>query len=262
LYPHTSYLICATPRSGSFLLCEALKSTGVVGKPGEFFDRGDMAKLAERWGVSNYKENYGDYLSKALAYGTTVNGVFGAKVMWGYFKKFIHRLRKLPEYHAVPLPELMPAVFPNLHYVWITRRDKVRQAISFTKAVQTGIWSQKPGKSSVPVKEPRFDFEEIDQTIQELEDHDAAWNQYFELCGVKPFTVVYEEFTAAYEATAIAILGYLSVPVPEGMAFAPRSMTKQADALSEEWVQRYYEVKRLQSSCTDKAPVRKQLNVK
>src|SRR5687767_6906049 len=33
-----AYLVCATPRSGSTLLCEALKATGVAGRPGEYFE--------------------------------------------------------------------------------------------------------------------------------------------------------------------------------------------------------------------------------
>ncbi|MBA2364790.1 MAG: hypothetical protein H0V86_14810, partial [Chloroflexia bacterium] len=41
MHPHTSYLICGTPRSGSFLLCEALKNTGLAGMPEEYFWRGD-----------------------------------------------------------------------------------------------------------------------------------------------------------------------------------------------------------------------------
>jgi LPS sulfotransferase NodH len=33
--PHISYAICAVQRSGSFLLCEALKNTGLAGVPYE-----------------------------------------------------------------------------------------------------------------------------------------------------------------------------------------------------------------------------------
>ena len=36
--PSSSYLICATPRSGSTLLCEALKGTEVAGVPEEYFE--------------------------------------------------------------------------------------------------------------------------------------------------------------------------------------------------------------------------------
>ena len=35
---HVSYLVCATPRSGSTLLCEGLKATGVAGRPEEYFE--------------------------------------------------------------------------------------------------------------------------------------------------------------------------------------------------------------------------------
>ena len=34
----TSYLVCATPRSGSTLLCQGLKATGVAGRPEEYFE--------------------------------------------------------------------------------------------------------------------------------------------------------------------------------------------------------------------------------
>src|SRR3954468_249168 len=36
--PQASYLVCATPRSGSTLLCEALCNTGVAGRPAEYFE--------------------------------------------------------------------------------------------------------------------------------------------------------------------------------------------------------------------------------
>src|SRR5205823_4062494 len=38
MLPHTSYLVCATPRSGSTLLCEALNNTGLAGHPQEYFE--------------------------------------------------------------------------------------------------------------------------------------------------------------------------------------------------------------------------------
>src|SRR5438046_662736 len=36
--PQCSYLVCATPRSGSTLLCEALANTGIAGNPKEYFE--------------------------------------------------------------------------------------------------------------------------------------------------------------------------------------------------------------------------------
>src|SRR3954470_5825583 len=36
--PTRSYLVCATPRSGSTLLCHLLDQTGVAGHPEEYFE--------------------------------------------------------------------------------------------------------------------------------------------------------------------------------------------------------------------------------
>jgi LPS sulfotransferase NodH len=38
VYPTCCYLVCATPRSGSTLLCEALATTGIAGNPKEYFE--------------------------------------------------------------------------------------------------------------------------------------------------------------------------------------------------------------------------------
>ena len=37
-WPAHSYLVCATERSGSTLLCELLAGTGVAGRPEEYFE--------------------------------------------------------------------------------------------------------------------------------------------------------------------------------------------------------------------------------
>src|SRR3712207_7561541 len=36
--PEASYLICATPRSGSTMLCDALEGTEIAGRPAEHFE--------------------------------------------------------------------------------------------------------------------------------------------------------------------------------------------------------------------------------
>ncbi len=75
MQPDTSYFICGTPRSGSFLLCEALKNTRLAGMPEEYFWRGDVPAWRERWGVSTYAE----YVAAAIRQGTTGNGCLGRR---------------------------------------------------------------------------------------------------------------------------------------------------------------------------------------
>ena len=142
MMPDRSYLVCATPRSGSTLVCQALRETGVAGRPEEYFealrhsgrprrpeeyfdgvdDRSILDHLGER-GLADEPQQrsplwsraaYDRYLEWALETGTTPNGVFGAKLMWGYFGDFASLLRNVPEYRDVPLAALLPTVFPNL----------------------------------------------------------------------------------------------------------------------------------------------------
>ena len=242
MQPHTSYLVCGTPRCGSSLLCETLKNTGVAGRPEEYFWRGDELFWQERWGTSTYME----YLTRAIEQGTTPNGVFGAKLMWGYFDDVIAKLRSISDYAESPLATLLPTIFPNLHYIWIKRKDKVQQAISHWKAIQTNIWVWSTDELPMLVRQPVFDFAAIDHLVQEIIAHESAWQHYFETCSVQPFTVIYEDLAQAYEETALHILQYLYVSYPENLVFAERNLRKQADALSEEWVQQYHQLKRIQ----------------
>lgn len=238
---HTTYFICATPRCGSSLLAEALKNTGIAGRPEEYFWRGDEVAWKERWGVSTNA----DFLSAAIRQGTTRNGVFGAKVMWGYFDDFINELRHMLSDSEMTAPVLLSAIFPNLHYIWITRHDKVRQAVSHWKAIQTGVWAlYMDGPAATIEGEPVFDFEAIDFLVQEIIAHESAWGEYFAVCGVKPYTVIYEELETAYEETALQILQYMHIPYPQRLVFSERRLRRQTDALSEKWLKQYYHSKR------------------
>lgn len=239
MQPHISYLICATNRSGSFLLCEALKNTGIAGQPEEYFWRNDEPFWKERWSVSSYA----DYVAGAIAQGTSSNGVFGAKIMWGYFDDVVGKLHSIPGYEGLPTAELLSTIFPNLRYIWITRRDKVRQAVSFEKAIQTNIWAM-TDETSPSTGELHFDVARIDALVQVIESHEAAWQHYFAVNRITPFTVIYEELVAAYEPTARQILHELSISVPQSLQFAPRRLRQQADGVSEEWVHRYHAHKR------------------
>ncbi len=81
-----SYLICATPRTGSSLLCGLLESTGVAGNSESYFRQPDEHAWAAQWGIASQSGgalSYADYVRAVLAAGRTENGVFSARIMWG-----------------------------------------------------------------------------------------------------------------------------------------------------------------------------------
>jgi trehalose 2-sulfotransferase len=232
----SSYLICTTPRSGSALLCAALAGTGVAGCPEEYFYEKSEPEWARKWGLGSH--SYAEYLEAVLEHGSTPNGVFGVKMMWSLLDRFACEIRQIPGYAGLELPGLLSAVFPNLRYVWLKRQDKVAQAVSHWKAIQTGVWHTAEGEGQVPTKVPEYDFEAIDHLVREAEAHDAAWQQYFVDNDIEPFTVVYETFVETYEETVCDVLAFLSISASKVSPAGPRTI-KQADDVSVEWIKRY-----------------------
>ncbi|HEY1595520.1 MAG TPA: Stf0 family sulfotransferase [Thermoleophilaceae bacterium] len=267
--PMLSYLVCATPRSGSTLLCHLLDQTGIAGhpeeyfealkhsglprRPHEYFDPDRHHNIVERLAFREMPnaeptpnplwqpETYDRYLHWAIAEGTTPNGVFGAKLMWGYLGDFADLLRGVEGMAGLPVPELLGRSFPGLRYIQITRQDKVRQAVSLWKAVQTQAWRQEAGGEHRVASQPQFSFRAINYLVRLLTAHDASWDAYFLGLGHEPLKITYEELAEAPEPVLRGVLGHLGIPAPDNLAFEAPRLSIQADEISEDWVRRIHE---------------------
>jgi LPS sulfotransferase NodH len=271
--PMLSYLVCATPRSGSTLLCQELDKTGLAGhpqeyfealrrsgvprRPHEYFDPERHPNIVERLAFREmlegapkpnplwHPDTYDQYLEWALDEGTTPNGVFGAKLMWGYLGDFAELLRGIEGMAGRSLPDLLSRAFPGLRYVQITRRDKVRQAVSLWKAVQTQAWQRDAGASDDGhdgrLLEPVFSFRAINYLMRQLTAHDASWDAYFLGLGYEPLKVTYEELADSTEGVVHGVLEHLGIAAPQNLQIGPPRLSVQADEVSELWVARVLE---------------------
>lgn len=232
-----SYLLLSTPRSGSNLLCRGLESTNLAGQPREYFN--PSSKFWLQYGEGADPAGYVDRL---LTERATPNGVFGAKVSWRHMLHFERACRALPRYARTPLPDILAGLFPHLRYLRITRRDKLRQAISFWKAYQTGVWGIGAAKDREPAGPPAFDYEGITKIYQMLVRHEAGIDEFFAQSGIAPLTVVYEELVDSYEETVRVALDELGIKLPADLVIDGPRMARQANAESEAWVERYHEM--------------------
>ena len=66
-----AYFICATPRTGSTLLCELLTSTQVAGVPESYFRSPDEPSWAERFGLRGASLDYRAFVQSAKEVGST-----------------------------------------------------------------------------------------------------------------------------------------------------------------------------------------------
>jgi len=214
------YAVCAVPRSGSSLLCELLFSTGHAGAPAEYFDHALMKQFRRRWNTGSFDE----YLAALVAHKTGPNGVFG-------FKAHFFQLDE-----AFPDAALEEA-FPGLRCVYITREDRLRQAISWARALQTHRWA-----SDHEVREPRaevFRRNQIDRLMAGIVEREQRWESFFAECGNEPLRLTYEELLAAPGQTVAAVLGHIGIRDAHSHPPGAPTLRRQADELTEEWVRRY-----------------------
>jgi trehalose 2-sulfotransferase len=253
----TTYLVCATPRSGSTLLCETLADTGVAGNPLEFFEalpetgmprrpldylRGleDTAALAmierapphtapEYSDVRAYAD-YAEHLDRVRDWGTTANGVWGAKIMWAHLEDLARRLE------ADDVQALVDDVFDRPRLIWVRRQDTVRQAVSLWRAMQTQSWraENQPGAG-----EPQYSFAALRHLVELLAAQDAAWERFFAPRAADVLTVTYDELDADLRGVLERTLAHIGVTAPADALAAVPKLRRQADERSDTWAAAY-----------------------
>ncbi len=261
-----AYLVCSTQRSGSTYLCELLASTGAAGRPQEYFEaraetgmpphpgyflaglprtgagiRDDLRPTtAPDYSDLRTVDGWRAHLERTFVLGTTANGVFGAKLMWNQLPDVEQHAAALPEFAGVTGSELLERLFDHPRYVWMRRRDKVRQAISLWRALQTRTWrlEHPDGNGEAPVL--RYSFDGIEHLRRRLQADDEAWGHHFLRHAIDPLELIYEVDVTPNPASAVAsVHRYIGVPLPHGWVPAART-ARQSDQLSDEWHAAYH----------------------
>src|SRR5438132_490319 len=81
----------------------------------------------------------------------------------------------------------------------IPRRNKLQQAISKARAMQTGLWKIQAVNSASG--EAEFDAELIARCLEDAKREESIWAHFPEGICTQPFQVEYEELCHDYEGT-------------------------------------------------------------
>jgi trehalose 2-sulfotransferase len=251
----SSYLVLASQRSGSTLLVESLRATGVAGEPQEFFQylpATSQAPQPREWftGVDDESilrlldpldegkpdlapaEVWRDYIRTV---GRTPNGVWGGKLMWNQTPLLLSRAKDLPDRSGDGLRAAIRDVVgeePLLVYVY--RPDVVSQAVSFWRAVQTRVWRGRPD----PVRDARATYHAgaIAYVVTMLRAQEQGWRAWFAEEEIKPIEIPYPVLWRNLTQVVATILEELGLDP----RLAPHPvLERQADQRSDEWVDRY-----------------------
>jgi LPS sulfotransferase NodH len=266
IHPDHSYVVCSTQRSGSTYLCRLLASTGVAGTPQEYFEaraetgspphpgyflaglprtgagiRDDVRPTnAPEYSDLRVVDGWEEHLARTFRMGTSENGVFGAKLMWNQLPDLQQHATAMPEFAGLDGSELLDRLLGQPGYVWLRRRDKVRQAISLWRALQTRTWrAEHPGaEGERPILS--YSFRGIEHLRRRLSADDEAWGRFFLHSLIDPLELVYEDDVSPDPAGAVArVLALIGVAVPSDWTPAA-GMAQQSDEVNDEWYDAYH----------------------
>ena len=246
--PRQSYLIWFSQRVGSTMLTQALEDTGIAGRPREWLDDPAGHGLPAKYGVPDAVQ-LRDFFWREAA---TPNGVMGAK--YG-MSADLHR--ELTALFAGVIPgrvdpdgrKAWAAVFPDCKHVFMTRRNKLRLAVSWLRAIRSQEW-HRPNRADTAVGDApprtsaadvidRYDHDALEYLLIGANQREADMQDQFDRWGVAPYTVVYEDLVADYQATVRHLLDFLEIPRRADIAIPRPAFDRLADEASEDWYQRF-----------------------
>ncbi|MEM6397924.1 MAG: Stf0 family sulfotransferase [Bacteroidota bacterium] len=241
LKPRKSLWIWFSPRVGSTVLCQALRDTGVAGQPEELFniETENGQTLADTFGETSYQS----IRAKLWERGCSENGVMSCKdsLFTARWKPLCYEMATLRNTSDHSFESLWGDLFPNCIHVFLTRRDKIRQAVSWWKAIKSKTWHLRTGEShqvEADFYEANYDFNALNHLFKECVLREAATQAYFTKNAIVPITLVYEDWVADFQGSIAQILLALDEDPNRAVDVLP-TLLKTASQGSEIWVERF-----------------------
>lgn len=245
-----SYWICSAPRSGSTWLCDSLALAGVAGRPGEHFS---ASATPVEGGPQEELGALNGLLGEVHRKGSGANGVVGTKVLWSQCVPLLARMRKALGRNGLADAQVLDAFLPGLRFVWLRRADKLRQAISLSRAVESRVWwrrdAEAPAAGMAQPPDLMSDEQELRQWVQRIDVYramlqrdDEGWRAFFRSALLTPLVLDYEQLVHGHGRVVQELLHWLGFP--QAAPSASSSLVKQGDLRSEELVHAYLTARR------------------
>ncbi len=262
-----SYIVAATMRSGSTLLCDLLANTQVAGdarleylipqvETKEQFEqllasvkfqaddelKAGLQKLGQlhTW----EQDTYSQYVQSALDLFRSSNDVSSVKLMWETFKQVIQRLQQESSISQESPRQCLERVFPQVKFILITRSDKLAQAMSLDRAQQTNQWFQLQSSSVRQFPSYRMNVDYVTQAMDSLKQEEQNWLDFFKTNDIPFHRVEYETLVTAKRSTVHGCLQFLQIEALELGAEAYQTrLQKQFPALSTYLWKGYYHLR-------------------
>lgn len=230
--PAMVYLLASVPRSGSTYVSHLLWQTGCLGAPLEYlnFEPSGPYGFASESAVKQ-----ADLWQSALCCRTSPNGVFGLKA-------FPLQLEGVHASNPQLVGNVMRTLFPRgqrARVIELRRRDRTAHAISYARALLSGIWRKEQEPADRP--EPEYSREALLRATRMIEQQEQSWQAMYRDLRVEPLVIWYEDVLADPEAAIVAVAGYLDVMLDPALAVAVPLIERQSQVGARAWAERHVE---------------------
>ena len=120
------------------------------------------------------------------------------------------------------------------HWVWVRRRDVLRQAVSLWRALQTQTWRE----AGAPQPTAVYSRAAIAHLTALLADQDAAWGAFFADRGLRRSSSSTRTTRATCTAPSPGCSRTWACRSPP-LAEADPPLRRQSDGISDEWAEAY-----------------------
>ncbi len=236
--PKLSVIVCTTPRSGSSFLCQALNLTKVAGRFEEWLNL-KAVPLAPK--VKCYYDpgaSVNEYLEKITTCERSPNGVFGIKLM------FSHLLNLSPLTAGRVHHELIREFFPDPRFIYLRREDTIKQAVSFAKALQSGVWNH-PGRAvKYDASLLCFHYPMIAWLEKTIREENRQWERFFRETGVPVLSLSYEDLVKDCHGAVAAVMRFCGIRDGYQLDLSKNQHRRMADSINAEWRGQFEETRR------------------
>ena len=228
--PARPYLLASVPRSGSTFVSHLLWQTGCLGAPLEYcnFEPGGPYGHASQSPGEQRR-----LWHSALARRTSPNGVFG-------LKGFPVQFEALQKTNPALLVEVLRTVLPSREsgrVILLHRRDRTAHAISYARAILSGIWRAEQERGGRA--EPEYSRLAVERAERMIENQERAWVAMLADIGIAPLELWYEDVLADPAATLEAVAAFLCVGIDPASSVKVPPIERQSQAGAREWARRH-----------------------
>jgi LPS sulfotransferase NodH len=167
-------LLGFTNRSGSNLLAEYMASTGGIGRAGEMLNWKVVLTKSREHGIETFPD-YVRWLSDLNRRGDQAMAIKASAVQ----VLMLLRWR-------------ITAMFPAVYLVRLIRGDLVAQAVSYSIAAQSGVWTSAQQEADQTEVTPKYDFRDIAMRIDGISRANSVMAQLASVARLPTLSLEYE----------------------------------------------------------------------